>query len=351
MNAQKYLSDLIMLSQYAGMREDLTQAGGGNSSVKLDDETMLIKASGYQLSEISEQQGIAKVNYSKIKLFMQEADLDNTEEDEGNRVVRDAMLNKDRPSIEVYLHALSDTVTLHTHPLAVNILATREGGMKELSVLFPEAVFVCYATPGIKLASTYYKACVKGKKEKPQLVFLQNHGLIVSAPSAQLVIAETERVVSTIEKYTGVSFEQYRQSTMLWTGITQSGGSGIVWSVNDANILKAYELLNGIWEYAFVPDCSVYCGLKALKIQEDETNLVEVINQHRLKYGHAVIIEYQNHLYINAPTVKKAMEIQSVLSFSAQVALANRNCKINYLSEREQFDLLNWEAEKYRQSH
>ena len=42
------------MSKYAGMREDLVQAGGGNSSYKISQTEMAIKASGYQLSDLTE---------------------------------------------------------------------------------------------------------------------------------------------------------------------------------------------------------------------------------------------------------------------------------------------------------
>ena len=51
------IKNLIKLSKYAGMREDIVQAGGGNTSVKIDDKTMFIKSSGYQLSEMEENMG------------------------------------------------------------------------------------------------------------------------------------------------------------------------------------------------------------------------------------------------------------------------------------------------------
>ena len=62
------IESLIKLSKYAGMREDIIQAGGGNTSVKIDNETMFIKSSGYQLSEMEENAGYSKVNYKKRKL-------------------------------------------------------------------------------------------------------------------------------------------------------------------------------------------------------------------------------------------------------------------------------------------
>ena len=41
------MQDFIKISKYAGMRNDLAQAGGGNTSVKLDDHIMLVKSSGF----------------------------------------------------------------------------------------------------------------------------------------------------------------------------------------------------------------------------------------------------------------------------------------------------------------
>ena len=56
------MKDFLKMSVYAGMREDLVQAGGGNSAYKLSDEKMAIKASGYQLADVTEQEGYAIVN-------------------------------------------------------------------------------------------------------------------------------------------------------------------------------------------------------------------------------------------------------------------------------------------------
>ena len=47
------MKNFIEMSRYAGMREDLVQAGGGNSSYKKDKDKMLIKASGYQLADLT----------------------------------------------------------------------------------------------------------------------------------------------------------------------------------------------------------------------------------------------------------------------------------------------------------
>ena len=55
------LKNFIKISRYAGERFDLIQAAGGNTSVKLDNGEMLIKASGFLLSEIDQNNGYARV--------------------------------------------------------------------------------------------------------------------------------------------------------------------------------------------------------------------------------------------------------------------------------------------------
>ena len=47
------MNGFLFISKYAGMREDLIQAGGGNTSYKESDEKMYIKASGVQLADIT----------------------------------------------------------------------------------------------------------------------------------------------------------------------------------------------------------------------------------------------------------------------------------------------------------
>lgn len=73
---QKTIKDLIDISQYSGSRADYTQGGGGNTSVKnFDNGTMLIKASGYRLVDISENTAFVAVDKNKIKDYYESVDL------------------------------------------------------------------------------------------------------------------------------------------------------------------------------------------------------------------------------------------------------------------------------------
>lgn len=335
----------VKISKYAGMREDLIQAGGGNSSYKISDDKMTIKASGYQLADITEKDGYSLVNPQIIRdRFLGCKNIDELTEEDSKSILSDAFIEGNRPSIETFLHAITGRYTLHTHSMVVNVLTCRKGGMKILSDLFPEALCVSYATPGVELAKAYFKAYrehTKSEQEMFDVIFLQNHGLVISAESADEVIEKTERVTKKIEKYLGIDMSIYHEVTNLWN----SFGDKIVWAVTDKNIIDFYEN-NQEWEHAFCPDCVVFLGKKFLNLQDNI--LQDDINQFVNDYGMPVVVNYKKQLYILADSVKKALEIQSIMSFSAQVMALNKGYDCNLLSEKEQNYLLNWEEEKYR---
>ena len=341
-----FIDDFARMSQYAGMREDIVQAGGGNSSVKLDGERMLIKASGFQLAEVSPESGYAEVNYRAIaEALAENLGIPLPQEAEAE-LLSQTLLRGKRPSIETFLHAVTDVFTLHTHPIVVNILAARQGGMELLGSLFPDALLVSYDTPGIRLAQTYYAAVhdrLNTDGGDCQVIFLENHGLIVTGKTAEAVIACHEAVLSKLEEFLGLDMTVQHNATALWTLFMRSGEDGIIWTVTDANVLRVYRDLGGLWEHAFCPDCLVYCGKRMLRLEDGE-DIEAAIRRHLETYGPISVIEWHGALYIHAPTVRKALEIQSVLSFSAQVMWNNRGAACSFLPDAEQDFLLHWDA-------
>lgn len=339
------MKDFIKISRYAGMREDLVQAGGGNSSVKLSQDRMAVKASGYQLTDITEEKGFSIVNPDIIRhSFMNSVCLDAMTEAEAADILQKAFIRGEKPSIETFLHAVSGKYTLHTHPVVVNALACRKDGMNLLGKLFPHSLLVPYATPGTELAKAYFLSYKKafGNGKSPEAVFLQNHGLVVSGETAEAVIQKTEEITVRIEEYLHADFHGYHHATEIWKMFEDK----IIWRVTDANVIREFRRRGSIWEYTFCPDCIVFLGRKLLCLGEEAGT--EVKEEFEKKYGPPALICYKGELYIAADSVKKAFEIQSVLSFSAQVMEINKDSECIFLPEQEQNYLLNWDAEKYR---
>ena len=352
------MQDFIKISKYAGMRNDLAQAGGGNTSVKLDDHIMLVKSSGFQLANVSEQTGYSKVDYRKIadyfKEYVEPFEEDVFTEEIGNRLLKEVQIEGGRASIETFLHAITGKYTLHSHPLLVNILTARADVEEILYELFPKAVFVPYRKPGAALAEAYDKIYRRqqGQGADGTIVFLQNHGLVVSGDSGDEAIAKTEEVLAKIADYLGVDDRACRAATELYRTIGEIDvlAGNIVYLSENRYLSQEYagrELVEqGVWEHAFCPDCVVYANKKLLWLQKEykRQDILDFIEE----WGIPTLVYYEGSFYILAESVKKAQEIENVMSFAARVQYCNKGQKMNYLSGAQRDELLNWDAEKYR---
>ncbi len=346
------MKEFIEISRYAGMREDLAQAGGGNSSVKLDEKRMLIKASGIQLADVSEEQGYSIVNYREILEYLNalikgeavcpEAEILEKAKEEGGR-----------PSIETFLHAVTGRLTLHTHMLSANILMAGAGGIEKLREAFPDALFVGYATPGACLARCYYQAYLAEIQKKDSglpLIFLKNHGVVISGGTAKEVIGLSEKVNGTISRLAGLDLSGYARASEIYRAFCRQGmDDKIIVKAENGKVLEAFRTRGfHLWDYQVCPDCIVYCGMAAFEYCKDSFH--GDLGRFMQQNADPVLITCGSDLFIRAKSVKKAREIESVLAFSAQIAMYNRNGSLDLLSENERRFLLGWDAEKYRQS-
>src|ERR1039457_1651391 len=195
------LAQLVEISCAVGARTDYVQAGGGNTSVKSPDgQTMAIKASGTALTSMSESAGWVEVSVAAVLSIFERNDLATMETDarEG-RVLQhlsSAIIGgSGRPSVETALHAMLGKVVIHTHPVAANALNCGPG-LKALEEITPAGelppLWVPYTNPGWRLADTI-KSLAEAYKHKhgclPVVLFMENHGLLVSAPEAQACVA------------------------------------------------------------------------------------------------------------------------------------------------------------------
>ena len=214
------IRDFVEISKYAGERFDLVQAGGGNSSVKLDSGEMFIKASGFLLSDMTQNSGYSKVDTKKIASIVKNEKIineNNKRQREAltSKLVQEATLDKvNRPSIETLLHSFLYKYTLHMHPIVVNMIVIQKNYKEILKTIFHdfEIVFVDYKTPGIELALELHKE-LNNYNEIPKIIFLQNHGLIVSSEHKQDIKNLTEFVLQRIETYLNIDMKRYKLTT------------------------------------------------------------------------------------------------------------------------------------------
>jgi rhamnose utilization protein RhaD (predicted bifunctional aldolase and dehydrogenase) len=354
----KPIEELVILSKYAGERFDLIQAGGGNTSVKTEGGELLIKASGFHLSELDIDKGVVITDNQKVINIIKNAfSSDKIREEiekETAELLKGAIITENlRPSIETYLHALTYKYTLHTHPICVNAICCRKNWDKVLAEHFPDALFVEYDTPGIELALSLYDALMTYEHEnghRPSITFLQNHGLIISSNSLDKTIAINEMVIEILSDIVNGDLADYKLTNSISRLINES------LDIKNVSYLSQDKVINELiktnkeifFTHPFCPDKMVYCGISALELNNlnDSLQITDYIN----KYDDLPRILIWNDLvFMNAENVKKAMEIQEVFKFHLMSHVVCENSsEINYLSNKELNYLSNWEAEKYR---
>ena len=351
------IKNFIKMSKYAGERFDLVQAGGGNTSVKLKNGEMIIKASGFLLSEMTDTSGYSKVDTKKISSILKHTKIIN-ETDKRNResltakLVQEATLDKNnRPSIETLLHSFLYKYTLHTHPILVNMIVIQKEWKSILSSIFKDQTIalVPYKTPGIELALELDKT-LQSFDIMPNIIFLQNHGLIVTSNNNVDIKKYMELTLEKIEKYLGINMEKYKLTNKI------SSLLNIIDSCENIAYLSEDIFLNQnlihnkqlFLQKPFCPDSFVFCGVNAVEIESltDERS----IHNYREKYFESPkVIIFENNLFFIAQNVQKAKEVEEVMKFHITVLQQNLKTDKNFLELEEMAYLRNWEAEKYRQ--
>lgn len=198
------LTELITVSNNLGNpANDYVILGEGNTSARIDENTFWVKASGVQLRTTGPD-GFVQVYFDRVLAMLDGPDLSD---DEIKQALAEAKVDphvQGHPSVETVLHAvclqLPDVNFVgHTHPTAINLITCSAGFETAVSGrLFPDEIVVCgpapvvvpYVDPGLPLARQIRQrinAYIDSYGERPKTIFMQNHGFIALAPTAQQV--------------------------------------------------------------------------------------------------------------------------------------------------------------------
>ena len=194
----KAIKKLKDISLKIGKYVNNVQGGGGNTSVKLNFEEMFIKASGYTLVDVDQKESYCSLELPQLKDFLNTCS--DISDDDFSEKIQSFSRNtsKFRPSMESGLHALIPyTYVIHSHSIFANILNCSTEGLKIAKSLFPELLWLNYSNPGKELTLSL-RDHLKVLKSKPQIIFLQNHGLIICSDDSHQAVELHEWVNETI---------------------------------------------------------------------------------------------------------------------------------------------------------
>jgi HAD superfamily hydrolase (TIGR01549 family) len=316
------------ISKYCGERFDLVQAGGGNTSVKIND-LMFIKASGYNLTNIDEINGYTVINN---KLLLEDINANKTKD-----VIEYNFIGNKRGSIETFMHSILKKYTVHLHPIQINRILVSKKAIEIINEVYPNSLIIEYLTPGIKVCNK-----IKEKYNNENIIFLLNHGIIITSNDINHVYNLINDVLIKFEEYQQINFDKYKITNIISKHVNS------VFNVSNVSYLCQDEVINKYFtknmdlfkQNISFPDSLIYCGVKNLFGLEN-------IHDYKSLYEECPKVIIDNGLiFINSHSLTKCKEIEDVLK--SNLLILDSNFQKNYLSADEMCFLNNWDAEKYR---
>ena len=377
----KALANLIKISNATGKDSTLVQGGGGNTSVKTEDgKYMYIKASGTALKDMNEHSGWRRLKLDSVLLILEDKsitqlDADTREMEVVNRLLLacdDKIIGGDRPSVEAHLHALLDKCVIHLHPTVVLAYACAKNGRTELEKLFkdykPPPLWVPYVNPGLTLAKKTSKLIDGYQKKfgkKPAILFLQKHGLLISANSPAAALRHLRKVINRcaaklkqpkLSKIKPVSQKviadiklRIRRAIFEATGqyfmINYFYDDAIAAFCRQKNAQKMFR------PGALIPDELIYANGPPMWVEDcDSKEIASSLTSQTKKRGKppvAFLVKGKG-LFV-AGTVKIASTVRDIVESSFFIRTnASRFGGILSLSKTEQDFINQWEAEAFR---
>jgi rhamnose utilization protein RhaD (predicted bifunctional aldolase and dehydrogenase) len=370
----KELQDLIEISKYYGANKNYTLAGGGNTSFK-NDEFIWIKASGATLATIDEA-GFAQLYRSKVQVVGEKKYSDDEQlrevEVKEDLIAANAFpkLGK-RPSVETSFHeAIKYAFVVHMHPTITNSLMCGKNSKEETLRLFgEEAVYIPFA-PGYPLFMKVKEALSVHRKKfdtDPNLIFLENHGIFVSADNINeiknlysYVTKKIERDIPHLEAFE--ELEIPKDVSEFLPHIRKALSEDI----SKSTIIKHSTLHKHFYnsetdfekiDLPFTPDIIVYCKSAYLYIEDSSSPqaIIDSFNTRLPKfisnYGYQpklILVKGYGLIAVedNAQSAEIAMEVYEDLmkvSFYSEAFGGPR-----FMSKEEIAFIDNWEVENYR---
>lgn len=305
------------LSAMLGSDPLQVQGPGGNTSIK-DGSVMYIKASGTELADAEDRNIFVAVD--------RDAALLEALEKAGDGSCKNTVLDTShglRPSIETTFHAaFQHRVVAHTHSVATIAHAISPEGRNEAASKLEglDFVMVPYAKPGLPLT----RQILARIKPDTQVVILQNHGLICAGDTVEEVrslIAEVENRLALTPRSTEAK------------PATDPAPKGFSWS--DYGWLAQDETAFARAKSGtYYPDHVVFLG-PCLPTSDHDGKPPAILQE-----GQGVLIKD------DATPVQIAM----LACVSDVLARVQDGWSVEPIGAEAEAELLDWDAEKYRQA-
>jgi len=317
----------------------LVQGAGGNVSWK-EGELLWVKASGTWLANAMSQDIFVPVSMNEI--------LSEVKKNNFLFSPESSNLNSLKPSIETILHALMpQKFIVHVHAVEILSVLIRDNSKEEIRSILGDNfnyIFLEYVKPGPDLAQAMHSELLQNPNA--QIVFLANHGVVIGADSIQEI---DELIHEVSEQMT------YPKNDLLTTKLKNKKDDDSLMNSKKYRIAEDNEYnalaLNPVLfnhlasDWALCPDHVVFLGHEA-KILNKNIFFNEIGDSPE---NSPPFIFSMNQGVYESFDISIGQKAQLECYFQIlrrQGALQ----KLSSLSPEQVSELLNWDAEKYRQS-
>ena len=362
------LDKLAEVSRFYGGNPEYVIAGGGNTSFK-DNDFLYIKASGTSLAQVRPENFVKLKRPSLAAIWEKNYPPDPEAREAG--VLADIMASRcageenKRPSVETLLHDLLPfAYVVHLHPALVNGLTCSQAGEGAAKELFPHALWIPSINPGFILSRAVKDAMENKKIEGQSVIFLQNHGIFVSANTTEEIIEIYEKVMeslgSKINKRPDFSGEVHSFGNSEALGkeildLAQNLEPGAEWRIkfSRSKQIAAYSSDETAFRpvsSAYSPDHIVYSGSNPLFIN-DASNLETAFKKHIEKYSRIprIIALKSLGIFGLANSEKGVDNALELFKDTQKIAVFTESFGGPRFMDEDQINFINnWEVERYR---
>ena len=325
------MEELYKLNQLAakiGSDPTLIQGAGGNVSLKVNNK-FFVKASGVWLSD-------ALVKDIFVSMSLQEA-REGLAANQLAEVKFDSIGGiNNRPSIETSLHLLMPhRVVLHLHCVNTISLAVRNNARDLLEDLLSDFQweFVPYVKPGEDLTRSVKEVL---NKKSVNVLVLGNHGLVIGDDDVESADKLLKNVTHKLKQYNFSSLS-INKNDLSFTDIPNGWRLPKYPEIQELAFDK--ERAEMVASGSLYPDHVVFLG-KGVGLNGNHT---------KTKIGIPKVQIYKNKYVLVKDGLDAGAE-EMVRALALIVFRIPLGSDIRYLTSEEEDELLDWDAEKYRQS-
>lgn len=337
--ADPELDALLRLSERVGRDRSLVQGPGGNTSLK-SGSTMAVKASGTWLAQAREKPILVPVRLGPL--------LDAVGRDDPDTETCLAFVDKDanplglRPSIETTMHAvLPQRVVVHVHCVETLARAVSQDARSGLSARLSgfDWAFVPYARPGRPLT----RAILAAMRPGVSVLVLGNHGLVVAADT----VADAGALLAEVS---GRLRRPVRDLPPVDRAALAAAAAGSLYrpAADEATHALATDPARFLvaMEGSLYPDHVIFLGPAAIPLMPGEAPDAMAARAGRAQLP-MLLVEGAGVLLHETATAGAEAMAGCLADVAGRIDPLKR---IRFLSAAEEDALVNWDAEKYRQS-